>query len=266
MGLFKRKKVNIIKLSGIISSSSKKHLYLDRVQHLIDKAFRGRNISAVAVVINSPGGSPTQSQMISNYIMEKSKETSIKVITFIEDVGASGGYWLSLCGDEIYALSSTSIVGSLGVVYASFGLDEFISKYGISRRVYTSGDKKVSLDMFQKEDENDIIRLKNMLHDVHEHFKTWVISRRGERLNIDNSDLFSGEFWIASKALVYGLIDGIANTLEDKIKELYGKKIQINYLKSKESLINRLSIRGGLSTDDLIISIKDEQIKNKYGL
>ena len=262
----KKKQVNIVKLSGVISSGGRKNLSLASIKKNIDKAFSDKKISSVALLINSPGGSPVQSEMIANYIREKSRETKIPTISFVEDVAASGGYWLALSSNDIYALSKSSIVGSLGVLYAGFGLDEFIKKHGISRRVHTAGKNKVSLDMFQPEKESDIERLKNMLAEVHNHFKDWVLSRREGKLKIEEEDLFSGEFWVASKGLEYGLVDDIAISVEHKLKDLFGDKVKINYIESKKGLISGLLSSKSNVVEEIKAEIKDAGIWSKFGL
>lgn len=266
--MFKSKKkiVNVIKLSGVISSSGRKNLSLEKIKKNIDKAFSNKKTSAVALLINSPGGSPVQSEMIANYIREKSKQTKIPIISFVEDVAASGGYWLALSSNDIYALSKSSIVGSLGVLYASFGLDEFIKKYGISRRVHTAGKNKVSLDMFQPEKESDIERLKNMLAEVHNHFKDWVLTRRSKKLKIDSEELFSGEFWVASQGLEKGLVDGIVASVDAKLRDLFGDKVKINYIESKKGLIGGLLSSKVNVAEEIIAEIKNGEIWNKFGL
>ncbi len=262
----KKKQVNVLKLSGVISSGGRKNLSLSSIKKNIDKAFANKKASAVALLINSPGGSPVQSEMIANYIREKSKETKIPTISFVEDVAASGGYWLALSSNDIYALSKSSIVGSLGVLYAGFGLDEFIKKYGISRRVHTAGKNKVSLDMFQPEKEADIERLKNMLSEVHKHFKDWVLSRRNKKLKVDHDELFSGEFWVASQGLEKGLIDDIAISVDHKLKSLFGDKVKINYIESKKGFISGLLSSKINIVEEIKSEIKNTEIWNQFGL
>jgi signal peptide peptidase SppA len=272
--LFKKKNVvHVLKLSGVLASSGKKSLNIQNVKKNIDSAFE-KKISALALIINSPGGSPVQSEIIANYILQKSKETKIPVITFVEDVAASGGYWLAVAGESIFALSKSSIVGSLGVLYAGFGLEELIKKHGIKRRVHTAGKNKVSLDMFQEEKEEDIKRLKEMLAEVHKHFKDWVLSRRGQKITLNHDDLFSGEFWLASVGLTHGLIDGIAD-LEPKLKELYGEKVKIKYIEPKKHFLAGFSFLGssfsGKISEQGIIdagieSLKEQSFWNRFGL
>ncbi|MDR0484748.1 MAG: S49 family peptidase [Alphaproteobacteria bacterium] len=261
-----KKQINIVKLYGIISSGGRKNLSLATVKKNIDKAFEPKETKAVALLINSPGGSPAQSEMIANYVREKSKETKIPVISFVEDVAASGGYWLALAGEDIYALSKSSIVGSLGVLHASFGLDEFIKKHGISRRVHTAGKNKVSMDMFQAEKEEDIVRLKKMLAEIHTHFKDWVLSRRENKLKISEEDLFTGEYWVASSGLDKGLVDDIVVSMEHKLKELYGNKININYIESKKGFLSGLLSSKSSLYSDVVGEIKDSTHWSRFGL
>jgi signal peptide peptidase SppA len=262
----KKKKVNIIKLAGVINSGGRKNLSLASIKKNIDKAFANSKVASVALLINSPGGSPVQSEMIANYIREKSRETKIPTISFVEDVAASGGYWLALASDDIYALSKSSIVGSLGVLYAGFGLDEFIKKHGISRRVHTAGKNKVSLDMFQPEKEADIERLKKMLAEVHKHFKDWVLSRRNGKLKIEEDELFSGEFWVASTGLEKGLVDDIAISVEHKLKDLFGDKVKINYIETKKGLLSGLLSSKANVVEEIKSEIKNTGIWGQFGL
>lgn len=232
--------VNVVYLQGIISPNGRQSLSLKSIKDYIDKAFNGKKVKAVALLINSPGGSPVQSEMIANYISDKAKKHKIEVISFVEDVAASGGYWLALTGKSVYALSSSSIVGSIGVISASFGLDEFIKHHNISRRVYTAGEHKVNLDPFQTEKPEDVDFLKQLLTQIHQHFKNWVLQKRKHLITLKDEELFSGRFWLASLATKYGLVDGVVSSLEAKLKELYGEKVKINYITPKKSLINKL--------------------------
>jgi len=261
-----KKQINVIKLYGIINKGGKKSLYLSGLRKNIDKAFECKKTAAVALLINSPGGSPAQSEMIANYIREKSRETKIPVLSFVEDVAASGGYWLALAGEDIYALSKSSIVGSLGVLSAGFGLDEFIKKHGIVRRVYTAGKNKVSNDMFQPEKEEDIARLKNMLAEIHKHFKDWVLARREGRLKINEEELFSGEYWVASQGLTKGLIDDIVVSMEHKLHDTYGDKVKIHYIEAKKSFLSSLLSTKASLSEDVVAEIKDVSAWNKFGL
>lgn len=182
-------------------------------------------VKAVALVVNSPGGSPVQSSLIFKRIRALADEKGVPVFAFMEDVAASGGYYISVAADEIFA-DESSIVGSIGVVSAGFGFDRAIEKFGIDRRIYTAGDRKATLDPFQPENEDDIKRLLAMQKDVHNTFKSVVKERRGDRLTAGDRKLFSGEFWSGTQAVKLGLIDGIGD-LRSVMRRRFGKKIRL---------------------------------------
>jgi signal peptide peptidase SppA len=191
----------------------------------IEKAFALSKLPTVAVVVNSPGGSPVQSHLIFSRIRQLAKEKDKRVYVFCEDIAASGGYFLALAGDEIFA-DPSSIVGSIGVISASFGLDKFIERFGIERRVHAAGKDKGALDPFQPERPEDVARLKDLQRDVHQVFISVVKERRAGKLNGSEDELFSGTFWSAGKAQELGLIDGVAD-LRTKMRELHGKKVKL---------------------------------------
>tara|TARA_B100000131_G_scaffold254909_1_gene249341 strand:+ start:51 stop:734 length:684 start_codon:yes stop_codon:yes gene_type:complete len=211
---FKKKKiVPHIKLSGVIGNVGKFRQGIDfsSQEEIIKKAFSIKKASAVAVTVNSPGGSPVQSHLIYKFIREQAKKNKKKVIVFAEDVAASGGYLISCAGDEIYA-NSSSIIGSIGVIYSSFGFKDLIQKIGVQRRVYTAGKNKSTLDPFLDEKQEDIDRLKNIQLELHKDFINVVEESRGTKLKKETGvELFSGEFWSGRKAKDLGLIDGIGN-------------------------------------------------------
>jgi signal peptide peptidase SppA len=217
--------VNHIALHGSIGIGSplRPALTFKSVGPLIERAFAKPGIAAVAISINSPGGSPVQAALIHARIRELAAENNIPVLVFCEDVAASGGYWLACAGDEIYA-DDSSIVGSIGVISAGFGFVETIRKLGIERRVHTSGEAKSMLDPFKPEKPEDVGHLIAMQADVHEAFKRLVKSRRGAKLNGEDSELFSGAFWSGRQALGKGLIDGIGH-LNQVLKERFGDKM-----------------------------------------
>jgi len=212
----------VVKLHGTIGVGSplRPGLTLDTVNSALERAFSYRKAPAVLLAINSPGGSAVQSALIHNRIRQLARHRDVKVISFCEDVAASGGYWLATAGDEIYA-DSASIVGSIGVVYAGFGFVETLDKLGVERRVHTAGDSKMMLDPFQPQREDDVARLKTMQADIHEVFKSLVKSRRDGRLKAEDGELFSGAFWSGGRALELGLIDGVGN-LYDVVREKFG--------------------------------------------
>jgi signal peptide peptidase SppA len=218
--------VPVVRLAGVIAvgSTLRPGLSLAAIDDTLQRAFKMR-AKAVALAINSPGGSPVQSALIHDRIRQLAKKHDKPVIAFCEDVAASGGYWLALAGDEIYA-DQGSIVGSIGVVSAGFGFVESIKKLGIERRVHTAGDAKVILDPFQSEKKADVIRLKALQADIHESFKAHVRARRGARLKGDEKELFSGAFWTAGQARELGLIDGIGH-LHQVLEEKFGADLEI---------------------------------------
>ena len=201
--------VAVIRLSGMIASSGRATLNDATIGPVIEKAFSKGKPVAVALEVNSPGGSPVQSSLIAARIRRLAKEKNIPVLAFVEDVAASGGYWLAVAADEIYA-DSNSVVGSIGVISAGFGVHELLEKNGVERRVYTAGNSKSMLDPFRPEKPEDVARLKELLEDIHANFKEHITERRAGKLPQDR-DLFTGEIWLARKATELGLIDGIGH-------------------------------------------------------
>ena len=264
---FKKKKiVPHIKLNGVIGNVGKFKQGIDfsGQEELIKKAFSIKKAIAVAISINSPGGSPVQSHLIHDFIRYQAKKNKKKVIVFAEDVAASGGYLIACAGDEIYA-NQSSIVGSIGVIYSSFGFKDLIGKIGVQRRVYTAGKNKSTLDPFMEEKQEDIERLKNIQLDLHKDFIEVVENSRGIKLKKDTGiELFSGEFWSGRKSKELGLIDGIGNA--DKIlREKFGKDVVIKkFEKSKGWLAKKLSSSENYS-DQVISVLEERSIWQRYG-
>ncbi len=264
---FKKKKiVPHIKLSGVIGSVGKFRQGIDfsSQEEIIKKAFSIKKASVVAVTINSPGGSPVQSHLIYKFIREQAKKNKKKVMVFAEDVAASGGYLIACAGDEIYA-NSSSIIGSIGVIYSSFGFKDLIQKIGVQRRVYTAGKNKSTLDPFLDEKQEDIERLKNIQLELHKDFINVVEESRGTKLKKETGiELFSGEFWSGRKAKDLGLIDGIGNA-DQILRKKFGEEVIIKkFEKSKGWLAKRLS--SSEDHADKIISILEERsIWQRYG-
>jgi len=264
---FKKKKIiPHIKLNGVIGNVGKFKQGIDfsGQEELIKKAFSTKKAIAVAISINSPGGSPVQSHLIHDFIRYQAKKNKKKVIVFAEDVAASGGYLIACSGDEIYA-NQSSIVGSIGVIYSSFGFKDLIGKIGIQRRVYTAGKNKSTLDPFMEEKSEDIERLKNIQLDLHKDFIEVVENSRGTKLKKDTGiELFSGEFWSGRKSKELGLIDGIGNA--DKIlREKFGKDVVIKkFEKSKGWLAKKLSSSENYS-DQVISVLEERSIWQRYG-
>ena len=263
--LKKKKIIPHIKLSGVIGNVGKFKQGIDfsGQEGIISKAFSVKKAPCVAITINSPGGSPVQSHLIYNFIRQQAKKNKKKVIVFAEDVAASGGYLIACAGDEIYA-NSSSIIGSIGVIYSSFGFTELIKKIGVERRVHTAGKNKSTLDPFLEEKKEDIERLKNIQLDLHKDFIEVVEKSRSTKLKKDSGiELFSGEFWSGRKAKELGLVDGIGNP-DQILREKYGEKIIIkNFEKEKGWLAKKLSSE---SNADQVISILEERsIWQRYG-
>ena len=219
--------VNHVALSGAIGVGSplRPALTFKGTAEVLERAFARKGIAAVAITINSPGGSPVQSALIHTRIRQLAEEHKVPVLVFCEDVAASGGYWLACAGDEIYA-DESSVVGSIGVISAGFGFVEAIAKLGVERRVYTSGESKSMLDPFKPEKPEDVSHLLGLQADVHAAFKALVKQRRGAKLKGGDAELFSGAFWSGRQALERGLIDGLGH-LNTVLKRKFGDKVVI---------------------------------------
>ena len=231
--------VPVVRLSGVIGVSTplRPGLLLSNTARTLERAFEVRNARAVALLINSPGGSPAQSHLIFRRIRDLAAEKKLPVFAFIEDVGASGGYMLACAGDEIVC-DPFSIVGSIGVVGGSFGFAELMEKLGVERRLYTSGDKKVMLDPFLPEKPDDVKRIKSIQKDIHEQFIAMVKERRGARLKGADKTLFSGEFWTAQVAIDLGLADRIGD-LRAVMRERFGEKVRLPLIEAERGFLGR---------------------------
>jgi serine protease SohB len=239
---------------------------------LLERAFAVRNARAVALVINSPGGSPAQSHLIFQRVRQLADEKKLPVFAFLEDVGASGGYMLACAADEIFA-DPYSIVGSIGVVSGGFGFEKLMDKLGIERRLYSSGDRKAMLDPFLPEKPDDVKRLKALQKDIHEQFIALVKARRAGKLNGADKTLFSGEFWTAQHALDLGLIDHIGE-MRSTMRERYGDKVKLQLISPERGFFARRipglaalasTQRAGLA-DELIAALEERAIWSRYGL
>lgn len=268
-GIFKpSNKVAVIRLSGVISDAKRgSSISYSKYHKIIENAFSVHNLQAVALVINSPGGSPAQSALIGNLVRNLSIEKEVPVYAFVEDVAASGGYWLACAADEIYAQES-SVVGSIGVIAATFGFKDLIERYGIERRLYTAGKEKSMLDPFQEEKPSDVKKLKKLQKEIHDIFINWVRERRGEKLKGADKDLFEGQIWTAQPACENGIIDGVAD-IRGYCRDKFGKEV-----KFKEFGPERGLVAGLLSGSDARTSIADDFCGyaeekffwNRYGL
>jgi serine protease SohB len=239
--------VPVVRLSGVIASSSllgARALSIDSVAPLLARAFALRGAKAVALAINSPGGSPVQSALIAQRIRLLATEKKLPVIAFIEDVAASGGYWLACAADEII-VDPASIVGSIGVISAGFGFKDLIARLGIERRVHTSGERKSTLDPFRDENPEEVERLQRLQAEIHDGFKDWVRQRRAGKLQGDEGMLFSGEFWTGKRGLELGLVDGIGE-LRAVLQARYGAKVHLPVIAARKRLLQRFGLGGSL--------------------
>lgn len=253
-------RVAVIRLHGAIATGGRGQLNDVSLAPVIEKAFKRSKLTHVALSINSPGGSPVQSALIAARIRRLADEHDVRVSAFVEDAAASGGYWLACAADEIYA-DRTSIVGSIGVIMATFGFDRFISQHGIERRVYTSGESKSQLDPFRPENPEDVARIKAIGAEVHEAFIDHVKERRGDRL-AENPALFTGEFWTGQKAQELGLIDGIGH-LVPVMKERYGDKVRLSVFGPKRSLFKRF---GASIAEAAMGQVEERSLWARFGL
>jgi serine protease SohB len=232
--------VAVVPLSGVIGGQSpyRRSLTLASIGDSLDRAFKVPNLKAVALAVNSPGGTPAQASLIHRRIRALAAEKAVPVIAFAEDAAASGGYWLALAADEIFA-DENSVIGSIGVIYAGFGLEGLIEKLGVERRVHTSGEKKQMLDPFQPEKAEDVARLKTLQADIHANFREIVRARRGQKLKVGEAELFSGEFWTGRRALALGLVDGIGE-LQAVMRQRFGAQVRFRTMRGERSLLRTL--------------------------
>ncbi len=269
--------VPVLRFTGPIGMATplRQGLSLASVAGAIERAFKLSRLPSVAVIINSPGGSPVQSSLIFKRLRQMAEKHDKKVYVFCDDVAASGGYYLAIAGDEIYA-DACSIVGSIGAISGGFGFVEAIEKLGIERRIYTSGAAKSQLDPFKQEKPEDVERLTQILEDIHDTFIGVVKERRGAKIQAPDSEVFSGAFWSAPRAMELGLIDGIAD-LRTKMQELHGDKVRLRVVPlSRGGLLNMLRrsnmegaglIGSGPGLADEILSAAEARaLWSRYGL
>jgi signal peptide peptidase SppA len=266
--------IPVVRLQGAIGGGGpmRAGLSLATAAIPLEKAFSVKKAPAVALIVNSPGGSPVQSRLIFKRIRDLAKEKEKDVLVFVEDVAASGGYMIAVAGDEIF-VDPSSVVGSIGVVAAGFGFTEMIKKIGIDRRVYTAGEKKVILDPFQPEVEEDIEYLKTLQQEIHETFIDLVKSRRSDVLTED-PDLFTGKFWTGRTAVQLGLVDAIGD-LRGVLKDRYGDKAEPKLISAPRGLFGRkagvgVSLGGGKLVEglgsELMSSVEERALWARYGL
>lgn len=265
--------IPVVKLSGVIMQGGNfnQGLNIGTAAGPLEKAFAYEDAPAIAISINSPGGSPVQSNLIFKRIRQLAKEKDKKVLVFVEDVAASGGYFIAVAGDEIIA-DPSSIVGSIGVVSAGFGLSKAIEKLGVERRVYTSGKSKSTLDPFMPEKKEDIAHLKKLQEEIHETFIDVVKSRRADVLKEDDETLFNGLFWTGKTALSLGLIDELGD-MRSTLKERYGETTKLKLIGAKRGMSFRRLFGGAIDEnmarnlgDGLIGSVENRAHWARFGL
>jgi signal peptide peptidase SppA len=263
--------VPVVRLSGVIASGGLlggRGLAIESVAPLLKRAFETRGARAVALSLNSPGGSPVQSALIAQRIRLHAAEKRLPVIAFVEDVAASGGYWLACAADEIIA-DPSSIVGSIGVISAGFGFQGLIARIGVERRVHTSGENKSMLDPFRPEQPEDVERLKRLQAEIHDGFKDWVRERRGKKLNGDEAILFSGEFWTARRGIELGLVDGFGE-LRATLQARYGEKVHLPVIGPRRRLLSRFGLRTGAGVDMIspatLAALEERVLWQRFGL
>lgn len=252
--------VAVVRLNGAIGMPGRGSLSDTALAPVLERAFRKGKPAAVALEINSPGGSPVQSSLIGARIRRLSEELEVPVYAFVEDVAASGGYWLAAAADEIWA-DASSVLGSVGVISAGFGAHVLLARQGVERRVYTAGESKSMLDPFRPENPEDVKRLKVILNDIHANFIDHVTERRGSKLHSEES-LFTGEIWLARRAEELGLIDGIGH-LKPKMQERFGEKVRFRRYGLKKPLLSRFGMQ---VAQDALAGIEERAEYARFGL
>jgi len=267
--------VPVVRLSGTIGAVTplRPGLTLGGVAKLLERAFSTRNAKAVALAINSPGGSPVQSRLIYLRVRALAAEKKLPVYAFVEDVAASGGYMIACAADEIYC-DPSSIVGSIGVVGGTFGFTELIKKIGVERRLYTAGEHKAQLDPFLPEDPEDVARLKALQKEIHALFISLVKDSRGARLKGDEDKLFTGEYWAGATSVALGLSDALGD-LRSVLRARFGDKVRTPLIAPPSGLIANLTRKSGGAEasldgvaalpDQLISALETRAVWAKYG-
>src|ERR1700761_1975683 len=270
--------IPVVRLSGVIGAVTplRPGMSLAGVARTLERAFAVRNAKAVALVINSPGGSPVQSRQIYLRIRQLAAEKKLPVLVFVEDVAASGGYMIACAGDEIFC-DPSSILGSIGVVGGSFGFQELIKKVGVERRLYTAGEHKAMLDPFLPEDPEDVARLKALQREIHAIFIALVKQSRGARLKAADDVLFSGEYWAGDTSVALGLADAIGD-LRSTLRARYGEKVATPVIAPASGMLggllgrkspgaSSLAALDGLSglPDELISALETRSIWARFG-
>ncbi len=242
-------RVNLVRVHGVIAAGGRGRISDAVLAPVLERAFRQGRPRAVALAINSPGGSPVQSALIAARIRRLAEECDVKVHAFVEDVAASGGYWIAAAADEIVA-DRVSILGSIGVIAGGFGAPEAIAKLGVERRIYTAGKMKSQLDPFRPENPEEVARLQRLLDQMHEAFTDHIRARRGNKLQ-DGAELFTGEYWLGEEAMKLGLADGLGHPVPH-LKAAYGEKLRIVPYGIRRPFLSRFGL--ALAEDALMLA------------
>jgi signal peptide peptidase SppA len=253
--------IPVVRLHGIIAAEARPgRLNIETVAPLLKRAFADKAAPAVAIIVNSPGGSPVQSRLIAKRIRDLATEHNKPVLVFVEDAAASGGYFIATAGDEIIA-DPSSVVGSIGVIFAGFGFVGALKRLGVERRVHTAGNNKSTLDPFLPEKPEDVERIKTMEADIHEVFIDWVKARRGSKL-ATATDLFTGEFWSGVRGLQLGLVDALGD-IHETLRARYGDKVELRVIAPKRGLFQLPRL--GISAD-IAAAVEDRAHWTRLGL
>lgn len=266
--------VAVLRLGGVIGATGamRRGMNLAALAGPIERAFGQRHLKAVALAVNSPGGSPVQAALIAGRIRALAEEKGVPVVAFAEDVAASGGYWLACAADEIYA-DEASIVGSIGVVSGGFGFAELMRRIGVERRLHTAGSRKGMLDPFLRERPEDVEHLTDLQQGIHQAFIDMVRARRGERLKAPDDDAFSGAFWTGRTALAMGLIDGIGD-LRTVMRQRFGERVRLRPVGVDRGWLRRrlglaaVPVGGdaGAWADAVLAAVEERMIWGRFGL
>jgi ClpP class serine protease len=249
---WRRPRLNVIVLHGTIAARPGM-LSADSARPLIEKGFASAGRGPVILDIESPGGSPVQSDLIAGMIRSHADRDGVRVHAVIREVGASGGYWIACAADEIHA-NPMSIVGSIGVVGGGFGFPDLLGRLGVERRIYTAGSNKARLDPFSPEKPEDVAFVRDLMDRLHGRFKDWVRARRGQRLKAPEEAVFDGSYMLGQEALAAGLIDGLA-TVDELVRQLGGERARPRRIAPKRS---RLALRlPRLAIDSLLDALEE---------
>lgn len=263
--------IPVVRLQGVIASEQRPgRLNIAGVAPLLKRAFAIKSAPAVAIIVNSPGGSAVQSRLIAKHIRDLAEQKDKQVLVFVEDAAASGGYFIATAGDEIIA-DPSSVVGSIGVIFSTFGFVEAIGKLGVERRVHTAGKNKSTLDPFLPEKPEDIERIKTMEADIHQVFIDWVKMRRADKFTKPDDELFTGEFWSAARGLGLGLIDSLGD-MHSVLRERFGDDVKLRLIEPKRGLIQfpRIGLGARIETSglaaDVVTAVEDRALWSRFGL